>query len=123
LTRGIVFNLNNTLATIIGQVEQLGVKVQDPPASREPGDHGRGGSEWGVRRPGLEGFASDKPGGGLVSCDIAGIVMESASLTQPPLEDEAELEGGAFRWTCRSRRSLRCSPAPQICARSSPNSS
>ena len=93
VTSGIVFNLNNTLATILGQVEQLGLKVPDPRLQEslaimaEAAQHGVSV----VRR--LEGFATDKPGGGLVSCDLAGIVMEAASITQPCWKDEAELEG------------------------------
>ena len=93
LTSGIVFNLNNTLATIIGQVEQLGVKVQDPRLQESlaiMAEAAQNGVSV-VRR--LEGFATDKPGGGLVSCDIASIVMESAGITQPRWKDEAELEG------------------------------
>lgn len=97
LTSGIVFNLNNTLATIIGQVEQLGLTAQDPRLQEslaimaEAAQHGVSV----VRR--LESFAADKAGGGVVACDLAGIVMESASITQPCWKDEAELEGRSIQ--------------------------
>ena len=97
LTSGMVFGLNQVLAQVLGQVEHLGLKATDPQLRESLGILAEAASNGVsiVRRLGL--FVSEQPGGAPVPCDLAEIVMEAASLTQPRWKDEAELEGRAIR--------------------------
>jgi len=97
LTSGTVFNLMNCLSIIVGQVEQLGLRLQDPriQESLTTMANAAMGAVGMVRR--LEAFTAEKPGGGMEPCDLAGLVMEAASTTQPRWKDEAEREGRQIR--------------------------
>ena len=93
MVSGVIFTLNNQLATIMGQVEDLGVRIEDPQLRESLamlGTEAIAGAET-VRQ--LQAFLSEAPGGECVPCDLAAVVTEAKHLTAHRWRDEADLEG------------------------------
>jgi signal transduction histidine kinase len=94
---GVVYQLNNMLSVVIGQVEDVGAHVTDPRLQEGlalVATAAADGVEM-VRR--LQGFSERRPEGRLVPCDLAEVVREALSLTRPRWKDEAERDGRTIR--------------------------
>lgn len=93
LAAGIAHDLNNVLATVLGQVELLRVQVGEPEVQKRltiletaatDGIHV-------VRR--LQGFARRRTSGSLSPCNLAVLVQEAVELTRPRWQNDPQRRG------------------------------
>jgi PAS domain S-box-containing protein len=93
MSAGVAHDLNNTLASILGQVELLQRKITDPDLRESLGIlevAATDGAEV-VRR--LQGFARQQPAGELTPCDLAHVVAEALEISRPRWRDEVQRLG------------------------------
>ncbi len=93
MSAGIAHDLNNTLAAILGQVELLRLRTQDPQVQeslRMLETSATDGAQV-VRR--LQDFARQRERSPLAPLDVADIVTESLEITRPRWRDEMQRQG------------------------------
>ena len=93
MAAGIAHDLNNILASILGQVEILGMRVSDPAvlgALRILEVSATDGAQV-VRR--LQDFTRQQPGWPLAPVDLDSVVREAVEITRPRWKDEPQQRG------------------------------
>jgi PAS domain S-box-containing protein len=93
MAAGIAHDLNNMLATILGQVELLRLRTEAPEVrdALRPLETAAADGAAVVRR--LQDFARQRPKGRLGPIDLAQVVRDAVELTRPRWEDEPQRLG------------------------------
>jgi PAS domain S-box-containing protein len=93
MAAGIAHDLNNTLATILGQAELLKLQSKDPGAQESLGMLTTAAADGAAVIRRLLDFARPRGSSPLVPCDLGPLIREALEFTRPRWKDEAERQG------------------------------